>query len=160
MHVEPPGPDDLGPLVRQWVALAREQQAYGTHIRAEENRATVRESLAHHVVSDTALVARADDGDLLGFVTVSRSTGGYETDVTRGTVENLYVRPEDRNRGVGSSLLAAAEQRLAEMDVDVVSLEAMAENAAARRFYEREGYDPHRVEYEKSLRDESDTKGD
>jgi len=35
----------------------------------------------------------------------------------------------------------------------VVALETMADNEAARRFYRRHGYEPHRIELER----ESDT---
>jgi ribosomal protein S18 acetylase RimI-like enzyme len=90
---------------------------------------------------------------VLGFVMFGLETGGYEQDVTRGVVHNLYVRPAYRDRGVGSRLLAAAERELAARDADVVSLEAMMANQAAVRFYERNGYRRHRVELEKRLDD-------
>lgn len=87
----------------------------------------------------------------LGFVMFSFETGRYSQDVTRGVVDNLYVRPGVRNRGVGSALLAAAERSLREAGADLVSLDAMAENENARRFYRRHGYAPHRIEFEKSF---------
>lgn len=95
----------------------------------------------------------AVDEGVLGFVMFGLETGGYEQDVTRGVVHNLYVRPAHRGRGVGSRLLAAAERELAARDADVVSLEAMMANQAAVRFYERNGYRRHRVELEKRLDD-------
>jgi ribosomal protein S18 acetylase RimI-like enzyme len=95
----------------------------------------------------------AVDEGVLGFVMFGLETGGYEQDVTRGVVHNLYVRPAHRDRGVGSRLLAAAERELAARDADVVSLEAMMANQAAVRFYERNGYRRHRVELEKRLGD-------
>lgn len=90
---------------------------------------------------------------VLGFVMFGLETGGYEQDVTRGVVHNLYVRPPHRDRGVGSALLDAAESALAERGADVVSLEAMLANQAAVRFYRRNGYRCHRVELEKDLDD-------
>ena len=42
----------------------------------------------------------------------------------------------------------------------VVSLEAMAANERARRFYERHGYRPHRVELEKPARNDTHSKED
>jgi ribosomal protein S18 acetylase RimI-like enzyme len=93
---------------------------------------------------------------VLGFVMFGLETGGYEQDVTRGVVHNLYVRPAHRDAGVGSALLETAEAALADRGADVVSLEAMMANQAAVRFYERNGYRQHRVELEKSLDDGSD----
>lgn len=170
MRVDAARPDELDSLTEQWVDLAGEQAAHDTHVLAAENRATAREMLAHHLAVDGLLVARPESGgrddatggptEPVGFVTFSLQDGSYTTDVTRGVVENLYVRPGNRNEGIGSLLLAAAEDRLSDRGADVVTLEAMAGNDAARRFYERAGYAVHRVVYEKSLRDESDTKGD
>ena len=155
MDVERPTTDDLNALVEQWVALASEQRAHGSHLAAEGNRETVRETIARAIVTDCARVAR-DDGDLLGFVTYEPANSQYEGDVTRGYVQNLYVRPDARGAGVGAALLDAAERALADLGADVVSLETLADNAAARRFYRRRGYDVHRVTMEKSVAAESD----
>lgn len=91
------------------------------------------------------------EGPIRGFVSATVESGTYEQDVTRGVVDNLYVEPDARDRGVGGDLLAAAEAALDDAGVDTVALEVMADNAAARRFYERHGYAPHRVELEKQV---------
>ena len=97
--------------------------------------------------------ADEDDESLLGFVTASVETPGFEQTVTRGVVHNIYVRPVARGNGIGAALLAAAERHLGEQGVDRVALEAMADNEAARRFYRRHGYTDHRVELEKRVGD-------
>jgi ribosomal protein S18 acetylase RimI-like enzyme len=150
---------DLDRLVDQWVDLARDQRAYGSHLAGEDNRTPVRESLAHHVVTDGVRVARVDDA-IVGFVTFGLERGEYEQTVTRGVVHNLFVAPAARGRGLGSALLAAAESELIDGGADVVSLEAMARNEGARRFYERHGYDVHRVELEKRVRNDTHSKED
>ncbi|WP_121821572.1 GNAT family N-acetyltransferase [Halostella salina] len=156
MNVEAPTTEDLATLVDQWVRLAAEQRDHGSRLLADSNRGPIRETLARSVVTGNALVGR-DDGGVVGFVTFEPDTGSYETDVTTGTVTNLFVRPDRRGEGVGSELLAAAERALAEDGADAVSLEVLAGNEAARRFYRREGYDSHRVTMTKPLADESDT---
>nr|WP_264475261.1 GNAT family N-acetyltransferase [Halorubellus salinus] len=125
--------------------------------------------MAHHVVDDSCLVARrsdaataderTDEDAFVGFVTFSVDDGGYAMDASRGSVENLYVRPESRGDGVGASLLSAAEDALAARGVDVVSLEVLARNDRAREFYDREGYAEQRVVVEKRFDVETDTKG-
>jgi len=156
--IEAPGADVAEAVTDLWVALAAGQREHGSHILAEDNRARIREQILRHAVSDTLLVAR--DGDVVGFVTVERESGSYAQDYTRGVVTNLYVRPEHRGEGVGSALLAAAEDRLRELGVDAVALEVMADNEAARRFYRRAGYEPHRVELEKPVESDTHSKGD
>jgi ribosomal protein S18 acetylase RimI-like enzyme len=165
---------DVDPLVDLWVALARDQRAYDSHLAPEANRTRVRGAIARHVVTDGVRLVRddgdgdgderdgddGDGGDLLGFVMFGLEQGDYEQTITRGVVHNLYVVASARGRGLGSALLRAAETALARAGADVVSLEAMADNADARRFYERHGYRSHRVELEKPARSDTHSKED
>lgn len=85
---------------------------------------------------------------VVGFVMFGPETGSYEQSVDRGIVENVFVHPDYRDRGIGGALLRAAERALADSGVDTIALEVMANNDAARRFYARRGYRPHRLELE------------
>lgn len=164
MRVEPATPSDIDQVVERWVALAAEQRSHGSHLTVEPNRDVMRETLARHVMDHTCFVARqdiddaSDGGPIVGFVSFDFERDGLDRDVGRGVVQNLYVDPVARDQGVGSALLAAAEDALAAAGVERVVLEAMAANAAARRFYERNGYDPHRVTYERPVESDTDTK--
>lgn len=168
MFIESPDVDAVARLGDCWVTLAREQRAHGSHLSAEANRAHITENIARAIAADGIRVARADDGDdidastdeILGFVMLSSGTEVFATDVTRGTIENLYVRPPYRNRGVGSDLLAAATTALESRGVDTITLDVLAANEAARRFYRRHGYEPHRVRMERSVESDRHTKGD
>lgn len=139
--------DDVADM---WVRLAEDQQAYGSHLLAKPNRELARDSAAQHAVTGGLLVAR-DDSELVGFVTFSKERGDYDVGVNRGLVHDLFVAPSHRDSGVGSRLLRGAERQLANDGIDRVSLEAMASNTDARRFYERHGYEQFRVELEKTL---------
>ena len=160
MEIEPPTMADADRLAELWVDLARDQRAYGSHLLAAPNRESVREGLARSIVTGGLLVARTVDGDLAGFVEFAPETGGYRQDVDRGVIENIYVRPTHRGIGVGADLLAAAESRLLDSGVDRVSLEVLAANEAAQRFYARQGYRPHRVEMEKAPESDTHSKED
>ena len=149
--------DDADRVADLWVELAASQRAYGSSLRAEANHSVARDAVARHVITGGVLLARRD-GRVRGFVMFAPETGSYEQDVERGVVRNLFVLPADRGEGIGGSLLAAAEEALAAEGADVVSLEAMAGNGNARRFYERAGYEEHRIEFQKELgTGESDT---
>ncbi|MFB6126526.1 MAG: GNAT family N-acetyltransferase [Halolamina sp.] len=92
----------------------------------------------------------SDTGDrLVGFATFGPETAPLATGADRGVVEDVYVVPDRRGEGIGAALVGAAERSLFADGVDAVRLEAMAANEEARRFYERLGYRPHRVELEK-----------
>jgi len=150
-EIAEPSPSAADTVADLWVALARGQDTHDSHLLAEPNRTRVRERLARYATTGKLLVARSPDGErrIVGFVTFLVKTDQYEVDCRRGLVENLYVVPDRRGEGIGSALLTRAEQRLREAGAEVISLEAMADNEAARRFYRRHGYEPHRVELEK-----------
>ena len=56
------------------------------------------------------------------------------------SIEDLYVRPEERSRGVGRGLLEAVEKRSASRGVSYV--EAQVENEEVAAFYAALGYEP------------------
>ncbi len=145
--------DELDVLVDQWIALARDQRQYGSHLAPEANRETIRRHLAAHVATNTLLVAR--ENGIHGFVMFEIETGAFEQTATRGLIHNIYVVPGSRNQGIGSQLLDAAESSLETAGADVVAIEALTANDAAARLYERHGYQPHRTEFERPL--ENDT---
>ena len=158
MAVEPADPADAERVADLWVALADGQRDHGSHLLAGPNRDRIRETLAHHAAEGRLLVAR--DGGLAGFVTVDPERGRYAQDTDRGLVTNLYVVPERRREGVGTALLAAAENRLREQGVETAALDVLAANEAARRFYRAAGYSPHRMELEKPLESDTHSKAD
>ena len=146
--------DDADAVADLWVELARGQRRYGSHLLGRANRSAIREAIVQRIVTDDLLVARKA-GNIVGFVMFTVERGRYEQDVKAGLVENLFVKPQARREGVGSALLGAAEERLAEAGSTTVAIETMADNANAREFYAAHGYGSHRIELEKSM--ESDT---
>jgi len=153
VRIEVADGDDVDALVDLWVSLVDGQRPYGAHLFAAANRDRVREFLANFVATGSVVVAR--DARVVGFVMFRIESGAYEQDVTRGFVDNVFVRPERRGEGIGSDLLAAAEDALAERGADVAALSVLVDNEAAQRLYERRGYRPHRITMERPL--ESDT---
>lgn len=153
MDILVPATDDADTLVELWLDLADGQRSYGSRLLTHENSERIRKSILYHIVNETLLVAV--DDSIQGFVMFSTEDGGYAQDRNRGVIENLYVRPQYRNDGVGSELLAAAEARLTDRGVDTISLEVLATNDRGREFYARHGYEPHRLELEKSVDDSS-----
>ncbi|MEF8818441.1 MAG: GNAT family N-acetyltransferase [Haloferacaceae archaeon] len=153
--VREPQPEEVDALADLWVDLAADQRRHGSHLAAAPNRDTARDLIAGRVVAGGVRVAAADE--LVGFVTFVVERGAYQQDATRGLVHDLYVTPAWRDAGLGSRLLTAAEDALADDGAEVVVVEALADNEAARRLYERHGYDPHRIELERTVDDGSDT---
>ncbi|MFC4437393.1 MULTISPECIES: GNAT family N-acetyltransferase [Natrialbaceae] len=148
--IEPATQDDLEAITELWVRLARDQRDHDSFVHADANRETMRETLAAHAHTDGLLVAR-DDGRVVGFTSFSIERGALSLDATRGVLSNIYVDPAYRERGAGTALLEAAEGALREQGAEVVILEVMADNEAARRFYEQREYETYRVAMKRSL---------
>jgi ribosomal protein S18 acetylase RimI-like enzyme len=66
----------------------------------------------------------------------------WPTSDPQGEVESLCVVERARGLGIGSRLLDAAEERLAELGATSVRIQVMEGNEAARAFYERRGMVP------------------
>lgn len=156
--VEPAEPGDVDAVADCWVALARGQRKFNSHLHAEENRLTMRDSLARNLAAGGVFVAR--DEEVVGFVACYLEDGMYEQDVRRGIVSNLFVRPARRGEGIGRALLQTAERHLASSGASVVSLDVMAANEEARSFYAAAGYEPHRIEMERPVETDKGTRGD
>ncbi|MCU4925186.1 GNAT family N-acetyltransferase [Halobacteria archaeon AArc-dxtr1] len=148
--IERARPSDLETVADLWVALAREQRTHESAVLPDTNRAAMREILASYRLDGGLLVARLDD-EIVGFASLTVEQGTLELAEKRGILSNLYVLPKARNQGIGTQLLRAAEDALRDRGVDVLTLEAMAANEGARRFYRREGYEPRRVKMNRRL---------
>jgi GNAT superfamily N-acetyltransferase len=84
------------------------------------------------------LAARAED-QILGVALLA-----YRLNVSAGgifaSVEDLYVRPEARRRGVGRAMLKAVDELCGERGISYV--EAQVEEKEAELFYAAVGYEP------------------
>ena len=152
--VDQPTMQDIDSLVELWVRLASGQRRHGSHLEAEANRSRIRESISRQIALREIHIARHAD-DIVGFVMYTIEGSTFTRSATRGVIQNLYVDPAFRDQGIGTELLRAGEATLEDAGADVLGLQVMASNEAARRFYARHGYDVHRLTMEKST--ENDT---
>lgn len=150
---------DIEAVTDLWVRLARNQRLHESSVLPERNRESMRETLAAHQVAECLLVARVG-GSVVGFASFTLERGTLALDTTRGLLSNIYVDPPFRGQGIGTALLEAAEDELASQGASVVTLEVMAMNDDARRFYARHGYDSYRVSMKRSLEDDDRSKND
>lgn len=154
MEIEQATVDDVEALVDCWIDLAAGQQRHGSRLEAEPNRKAATDTMARHVVMGGVLVAREESSDkqsIRGFVMFHTEEGTYSQTESTGEIANLYVRPDARDHGIGSELLAAAEADLAAEGVETITLDVLADNDAAQRFYGRHDYTPHRIELTKRI---------
>ena len=79
------------------------------------------------------------DGEAVGHAVLTLSFS-MEYGGPRGFVDDLYVSPAARGRGVGAALLAAVRGSCDARGVRALHVEVGPENATARRLYARAGY--------------------
>jgi len=148
MHVRVATPADA-PGIRR-VADAAWHDAHAPIIGEESVEAFLAE---HYDVAD--LRARYRDGDSTTFVAEDDGeVVGYASGVPGEEAYDLgsiYVHPERQGEGVGSRLLEAVESRGREEDYDTVRLIVMADNGAARGFYEARGFEYAADDYDPNL---------
>ncbi len=91
----------------------------------------------------TTLVAVDPKGELQGYVTVLFNRG---TSLAR--LYSIAVAPARHRQGVGSQLLAAAEEAAVQDGNTFMRLEVRMDSLEGRRFYERHGYAPFAISTE------------
>ena len=88
---------------------------------------------------DVVVLAARSEDQILGVALLA-----YRLNVSAGerfaSVEDLYVRPEARRRGVGRALLEAVDELCAERGISYV--EAQVEEKEAEQFYAALDYEP------------------
>jgi GNAT superfamily N-acetyltransferase len=104
----------------------------------DKRRASValRQAIESHDCA--VLVAEADDGALIGFITGYQDLHSVRYGY-RAWVEDLAVDPERRSQGVGKALLDAAKDWARERGATHLELDSALARTDAHRFYEREG---------------------
>ncbi|MGH3089145.1 MAG: GNAT family N-acetyltransferase [Rubrobacteraceae bacterium] len=87
---------------------------------------------------DTEILAARSEGRTIGVLVLY-----YRLNVSLGgsfaSIEDLYVEPEARRRGVGRALLEKAAKRCSERGISYV--EAQVEEGEARKFYAGLGFE-------------------
>ena len=88
------------------------------------------------------IVSPPRSGEIVGIALVTLRTNVWYEGLV-GLLDEVYVMPEHRNNGLGTSLLRAAEAELVARGGDVLEIGADGEDVDAQRFYERHGYVDH-----------------
>ncbi len=141
-------------LKQLWMRLAREMFETGYFIIPSEANAEkwvrfIREGLAEE--KSFLLVARSD-GKPVGFVQGSVPKFPLEVSEPAGTIDNLYVLPEFRGRGIGKKLMAEGLKTLKTRGVKAVRLSVLKENRVAIKLYEKLGFKIYQYGMEKAFR--------
>ena len=135
--------DDAVEAARLWMRSAEEHTAhdrvYETAPGAEK---TMRRFLADVANSGYSFLFVAAAGDrTVGFISGELRQGSPTFHPrTWASVDDVFVEPEYRNRGMGRALLQSVRDWAQERGADGISLQVAAANARGRKFYEDLGF--------------------
>lgn len=142
MEIREATPDDV-PTVR---SVARESwlKAY-----ADVVPESVIEQAVAEWYADETMTRIVGDDEQVCLVAVDDGSGDDEivgfahgaTDNGDGDVLRLYVHPDRWHEGIGSALLDAMEDRLAEMGAERMQAMVLADNEMGKAFYEDRGFE-------------------
>jgi len=95
------------------------------------------EQLAETVAGETMLVAKNDDGEIIGTLTLItyRVSSGL-----KARIEDVIVDHSARGQGIGEALTREAMRRATEAGARMVELTSMPYREAANRLYRRLGF--------------------
>src|SRR5207249_4523371 len=136
VEVRPAAEDELAALTALLVAQLRDHQV-GT---PEAKLANAIQAVLRHPERGRILVA-VERGSAVGMAALS-FVWPLEHGGRSSWLEELYVQPAARGRGIGTRLLHAALRVAAESGAVAVDLEVDAAHQRAARLYAREGFRP------------------
>ncbi|MCL2794254.1 MAG: GNAT family N-acetyltransferase [Microbacteriaceae bacterium] len=137
-------PSEVDRCVEVWVRACADRDGESTAGVADRAAA----KFAHRV---SWLVA-ARDGRIDGFALATEAGSGAEGDPADAAVLSLLaVSPDAQGGGLGRQLLRAAQADLVRLGYHRVVLHVLADNAAAVRLYESEGWQRHGEPFDHTL---------
>lgn len=129
------GPGDLGellPLMRAYCDF------YEVAPSDDDLRALALTLIEHPDTSGVQLIARDGDGVATGFATIFWSYSTLSA-CAIGVMNDLYVAPGARGRGLGAALIEACEAHCAQHGVGILEWETAPDNKRAQAVYDRMG---------------------
>lgn len=81
-------------------------------------------------------------GSTVGYVVL---TLGYSLEYggRDAFIDELYLRPSNRNQGIGTQTLHFLEKTCRQLDIKALHLEVERDNPKAQALYDRVGFEPH-----------------
>jgi GNAT superfamily N-acetyltransferase len=141
--IRPGRREDTAQAARLWMQSAQEHTfhdpIYTTSAGAER---VMRRFLADLAGSSHAFLFVAEyEGRTIGFASGElRESSPTFRSKTWASVDDVFVEPDYRNRGVGRALVEGVKAWAKERGADGISLQVAAANERARRFYEDLGF--------------------
>ncbi len=157
LEIRPAAIEDLDALLEIYLSRARDHVALDPdHYRVPEAAAAA--DRLRGIIEDDArssgYLAAAVDGRIVGSVSIAilplPTEGSMMAAVPTAEI-GIAVLDGERDSGVGTALMAAAEAWAGARGIRAILLDMSVRNAAAQRFYERLGYEVNGLYLRKAI---------
>lgn len=147
LEIRPAALDDLDDLLEIYLSSAMDHVGLDPEHYRVPDRAEAADRLREIVEDDgrtSGYLAAVVDGRVVGSTSIALlpapTAGSMLAPVATAEI-GIAVLDRERDHGVGTALMAAAEAWAAERGIQVIVLDMSVRNIAAQRFYERLGYE-------------------
>ena len=136
--VRPARPEDADAIARVQVETWRATYAHAVPAEslAQVDVGARAEMWRRFLAGDSATFVGEIDGEIRGFVNVGKS----RDHPGMGELFSIYVLPRAWGSGLGTALIERGEEELRSRGFTSATLNVLADNPRARRFYERQGW--------------------
>jgi ribosomal protein S18 acetylase RimI-like enzyme len=154
--IRPATPADRPQLRRAVIELQEyERLRHTTRLPGEQIADAYLKWMQDQATADGAVLVAECEGNFAGFAAgwIEQTSNIAETsDSNRfGYISDICVMPAFRRRRIATQLLDAMEQNLGRASITRLRINALAVNASAQASYERAGFAPYEIVYEKSV---------
>ena len=148
-------PMDQAQLRRAVVELQEfERKLHKSRLPGEQIADAYLAWIENQIGEDGALLIAEIDHCFVGFVAGWIEHGDAIAETTEanrfGYISDICVMPEFRGQRIATRLLSAIEERLSCRGITRIRISSLVANSSARASYERAGYAPYEITYERS----------
>ena len=141
-------------LKELWIKLAQEMYELEQYTLPSESNADLwLKYIQSEIVEGRGFLLGAfDENVLVGFAAASFARSfPMQVSERMGTINDLYVLPTYRRKGIGSNLVKGCLEKMESSDVDSIRINLVSGNEAALELYRKLGFEKYRLSVKKPL---------
>lgn len=141
-------------LKKLWIKLAQEMYELEHFTLPSESNASLWVKYVRGEIKEGRgfLLSALSENQLVGFVAASYARRfPMKVSETMGTINDLYVLPHYRRRGIGRKLVNECLEKMKSGDVDSVRINLVSGNDSALLLYQKLGFEIYRYAVKKTI---------
>lgn len=147
------GEDDIEILVELWHSLAGEMVQYSEFNElSDSSQETAEEGFRKNLRNDKITVYLIQvEGENIGFLDLKKGEHRSRKISEYTKLVDLFIKQDFRNKGYGSEVIERVKEIARNNGSEYLKVSCEWDNKAARRFYEKNGFEEKQVKYVQKL---------